>query len=87
MRYASSDIRLLLREVDHIGIRDQLTYLDEKNFLRKFQLSQKRSSYIALSSYIRPLRMYKIEEEVENIEKAVSITHQAYDLLVKNIQP
>ena len=87
MQYASSDIRSLLLGVDHIGIRDQLTYLDEKNFLRKFQLSQKRSSYIALSSYIRPLRMYKTEEEVENIEKAVSITHQAYDKKKKNIQP
>ncbi len=87
MRYFSSDIREQFRGVDHIFLREKLSYREEKDILRKFRLSEHRKKIQFLNPYLKPLRMYKTAEEVEYIKKAVSITHQAYGLLVKNIRP
>ncbi len=87
MRYFSSDIREQLREVDHIFLRDKLPYPEEKNLLRKFRLTQYYPKIQSFNPFLRPLRIYKTTEEIECIKKAVSITHQAYNLLVKNIRP
>lgn len=87
IRYFTRDIREQLGKVDHIFLREKLSYREEKDILRKFRLSEYREKIQSLSPYLKPLRMYKTTEEVEYIKKAVSITHQAYDLLVTNIQP
>lgn len=87
IRYFTRDIREQLGKVDHIFLREKLSYREEKDILRKFRLAQYHEKIHSLSPYVKPLRMYKTKEEVEYIKKAVSITHQAYDLLVKNIRP
>ena len=40
-----------------------------------------------LEPLLMPLRMIKMPEEIENIRKAISITHEAYDKIRANIKP
>lgn len=87
MRHASRDIRESIGTLDHIFARSDLTYTEEKAFLQKFRLSEQKEKLQSLNPYLKNLRMYKTHEEIEYIKKAISITHLAYDLLVKNIEP
>ena len=86
-KYASRDIRESIIGSHHVFIRSDLAYRDEKDFLRKFRLQEQKEKLWSLTPYMKTLRMYKTDEEVEYIRKAIDITHKAYLLLWSHIHP
>ena len=87
LKYASRDIRESIESSDYVLIRSELSYRDEKDFLRKFRLQEQKEKLWSLTLYMKSLRMYKTDEEVEYIRKAIDITHKAYLLLWFHIHP
>ncbi len=87
MKYSSRDIRGCTNTLDSVFIRSDLASREEKDFLRKFRLSEWKEKLQTLNPYLKDLRMHKTSEEIDYMRKAIDITHQAYTLLEKNIHP
>lgn len=79
MQYWKSDIESFAQVAENIYIREQ----DEKNIARGF--SKFREKYRTLD--LTQLRLIKLPEEIENMRKAISITHDAYCAIKNSIRP
>ena len=83
---STREILSYIESSEHIYIRDRGAQSTEE--IEFFQTLELQNDKIAsLSDLLRPLRMYKIEEEVAAISEAVHITHEAYRVLKKIIAP
>ena len=77
----------MLQTAENIFVRDEVAYDDEKKFLKQCHLSKYKEKIQSLSPLLAELRMYKINEEIEYIQKAIAITHDAYKIVEKNVRP